>query len=255
MGKLMKTQIKIEQKGRLAELILVPPDGKPPTLDGTVLDELEQAIQQIEKNLPSAVLLRSASDKYFCVGADLTALRTLSAERMSAWVHHGHRVFNRLEDLACPVIARVTGYAMGGGLELAMATDCIAASTTAVLAQSEAALGVVPGWGGTFRLAERIGSARAGMLFYSARRLSGEEAFRWGLVDLLAEPGKLDSSLAGLLDDILATEPAACSAFKRMSNQQRVDARRACAEEETDASEFCFRNPGTLERIDRFLNR
>lgn len=155
------TKIKIQIENEIGTLLLSPPEGKPPTLDSTVMAELEQAIEKLCEEGPRIVFVRSMSDRYFCVGANLNVLQNTNEQTIVPWVKQGHQVINRLEDLPMPVIAVVQGYAMGGGLELAMACDLIFVSEDAQLAQSEAGLGFIPGWGGTRRLAGRIGAAKA----------------------------------------------------------------------------------------------
>jgi enoyl-CoA hydratase len=150
-------------QGQIGTLSLVPAvSGKPPTLDHAALDRLDAALAEVEAKANSIRLLFvcSAAPKYFCVGADLTALKLVSTETIGAWIDHGHRTFNRLADLPMPVVARIEGYALGGGLELALACDLIFAGETAQLGQTEAKLGFVAGWGGSWRLPRRVGVAR-----------------------------------------------------------------------------------------------
>ncbi len=125
--------------------------------------------------------MRSTSDRFFCVGANINALNDIDENSIAPWVLKGHQVFNQIEDLAMPVIAVVEGYAMGGGLELAMACDLIFASQEAKFAQSEASLGFIPGWGGTHRLARRVGVSKAKFYFYSGKMLGAQEAKEIGL--------------------------------------------------------------------------
>jgi enoyl-CoA hydratase len=148
----MTTTISLSITDRVGTLTLTPATaGKPPTLNHAVLDQFDAVLAQLETAARSAdldlVFIRSAAPKYFCVGADVASLQTLDAESIILWVEHGHRVFNRLEDLPVPVVARVEGYALGGGLKLAMACDAIFASESAQLGQTEAKLGFVAGSG------------------------------------------------------------------------------------------------------------
>ena len=135
-------------EGEVATLHLVPPEGKPPTMDQDVLTMLGNVISELENAAPRLLIVRSRSSRFFCVGANIAVLKETNADTIIPWVKLGNEVLNRLEDLPYPVIAVVEGYAMGGGLELAMACDLIFAADSARFAQSEAGLGFIPGWGG-----------------------------------------------------------------------------------------------------------
>ena len=168
------TKISLEFEGDVATIFLQPPDGKPPTLDLQTLEDLEKCVGEIQRKQPRVVLVRSTSDRFFCVGANINALSDIDENTIAPWVLKGHQVFNKIEDLAMPVIAVVEGYAMGGGLELAMACDLIFASHGAKFAQSEASLGFIPGWGGTHRLTRRVGASKAKFYFYSGKMLDAQ---------------------------------------------------------------------------------
>ncbi len=136
-----------------------------------MLSELERCIDQARADNPGIVLLRSASERFFCVGANINVLKETNEQTIVPWVMQGHRVLNQLEDLPMPVVAVVEGYAMGGGLELALACDLVFASDAAQLAQSEAGLGFIPVWGGSRRLVGRIGAAKAKYYYYSGKMM------------------------------------------------------------------------------------
>ena len=108
------TNVSLEFEGDVATIFLQPPDGKPPTLDLQTLEDLEQCVGEIQSKQPRVVLVRSTSDRFFCVGANLNALSDIDENTITPWVLKGHQVFNKIEDLAMPVIAVVEGYAMGG---------------------------------------------------------------------------------------------------------------------------------------------
>ena len=103
------TRVKYLLDGDVATILLDPPEGKPPTLDGAVLAELEQCIDQAGKDESRVVLVRSASERFFCVGANINVLQETNEETIVPWVMLGHRILNKLEDLPMPVIAVVEG--------------------------------------------------------------------------------------------------------------------------------------------------
>ena len=130
-----------------------------------------------------AVVLTSASEKAFCVGADLKERNSFSDADLLAQRPHFRACFGGILDLPVPTIAAVHGFALGGGLELALSCDLIVVDETAVLGLPEVTVGVIPGGGGTQLLTRRIGSSRAADLVFTGRRLDVDEAERIGLVD------------------------------------------------------------------------
>lgn len=119
-------------------------EGQPPTLDSDVLDRLADLLDRIaeERDHVRVVLIRSNNEKYFCRGSTGEALAELDAQRVVGWVRRGHEVFNQLAEFPLPVIAWVEGFALGGGLELALACDLILATDSAKLGQSENLVGL-----------------------------------------------------------------------------------------------------------------
>ena len=247
------TQINLGVDEDIATLSLEPPGNKPPTLDLEVLQQLEARVEEIGRRQPRVVLLRSTSDRFFCVGANLNALKDIDEHTIAPWVLAGHKVFNQLEDLPMPVIAMVNGYAMGGGLELAMACDLIFASDEAKFAQSEASLGFIPGWGGTFRLARRIGTSTAKFYFYGGQLLDARQAAEIGLVDLVAAPGELESEVNSYCQSVLRTNPNAIAQFKKILNDQDRASRDENANIEASHSVSCLQDPDTKKRLHDFL--
>ncbi|MGH8894263.1 MAG: enoyl-CoA hydratase/isomerase family protein, partial [Actinomycetes bacterium] len=136
-----------------------------------------------------AVVVSSASDKAFCVGADLKERNTFSDADLMAQRPHFRAAFGGILELPVPTVAAVHGFALGGGLELALSCDLIVADETAVLGLPEVTVGVIPGGGGTQLLPRRVGSSRAADLVFTGRRLDADEAERIGLVDRLVPAG------------------------------------------------------------------
>lgn len=153
-----------------------------------VVDDLSSLVKLLAE-VPSAgwpvrgVLLTGAGDKAFAAGADIREMSSMSAEQALDYSRSMHAVTLGLEALPLPVIACVNGYALGGGCELAMACDFIYASAAASFGQPEVDLGLVPGFGGSVRLQQRVGLAQARELIYTGRRIPADEALRIGLVN------------------------------------------------------------------------
>ena len=249
------TNVSLEFEGDVATIFLQPPDGKPPTLDLQTLEDLEQCVGEIQSKQPRVVLVRSTSDRFFCVGANLNALSDIDENTITPWVLKGHQVFNKIEDLAMPVIAVVEGYAMGGGLELAMACDLIFASHGAKFAQSEASLGFIPGWGGTRRLTKRIGVSKAKLYFYSGKMLDAQEASEIGLVDLVANSGEMETEVQSYCQPVLNANRNAILQFKAIINDQQRALRDESAAMEASRSVTCLQDPDTKQRLHDFLTK
>ncbi len=251
----MQTHITLQRQGGHAELRLEAPEGKPPTLDVPFLQELSALLEHLHEQPPRSLLIRSSSPKYFCVGANLNVLKDCTEETIVPWVKCGHDVLNQLEDLPCPSFAIVSGYAMGGGLELAMACDLILASPNARFAQSEAALGFIPGWGGTRRLPERVGRAKAKRMFFTGELLDAGTALEWGLVDLCEEEEALEERILAWQEAIVRQSAHALSTFKRILNEAQRLERNVNRETEARLSKGCLQDPDTKERLQAFLEK
>jgi len=232
-----------------------PLPGKPPTLDGDVLEEFENCIKEVRRQESRVVLVRSASERFFCVGANINVLRHTDEKTIIPWVMQGHRVLNMLEDLPVPVVAVVEGYAMGGGLELAMACDLIFASDNAQLAHSEATLGFVPGWGGTRRLAARIGASKAKYYYYSGKTIDAHKAAEIGLVDFAGSKTELENELNQFTTSVIANNRNAICQFKTILNNQQQEARDENAAAEAFRSVSCLQDPDTLQRLHDFITK
>ncbi len=249
------TRIKCCFEDQVATILMEPLPGKPPTLDGDVLEEFENCIKEVRRQESRVVLVRSASERFFCVGANINVLRHTDEKTIIPWVMQGHRVLNMLEDLPVPVVAVVEGYAMGGGLELAMACDLIFASDNAQLAHSEATLGFVPGWGGTRRLAARIGASKAKYYYYSGKTIDAHKAAEIGLVDFAGSKTELENELNQFTTSVIANNRNAICQFKTILNNQQQEARDENAAAEAFRSVSCLQDPDTLQRLHDFITK
>jgi len=199
------------------------------------------------------VIVRSASEKYFCVGANINALKTLNAETIVPWVERGHTIFNDLAALPMPVIARVEGFCLGGGLELALACDLMVATKAARFGQPEAVLGVSAGWGGTWRLPRRVGIARAKELFFTGKVLAADEAGRIGLVTFVGEPAEVDAYLSEFLAGLRQCSPLAVAQMKAIVDRSADLTLQEACRAEAEASRVCMASPDTQARVAEYL--
>ena len=251
----MRTEVELELREGIALVTLRPPEGKPPTLDHEVIARLDAVCADVEARAGTlaAVVVRSASARHFCAGANLEVMRTITAANVADWVHRGHRLMNRLEALPLPVVAIVEGYALGGGLELAMACDLVFASDTARLGQTEVKLGLVTGWGGCHRLARRVGLARAKELAFSARLVEAAEAARIGLVDWAGPAAELEARVREFTTAVAANSRTAVRETKAILAACAEGTLAESAGIEAAASERCLRTGDAGARLAQFF--
>jgi len=180
------------------------------------------------------IVLTGAGEKAFAAGADIKYMSGLSVGEAREWGALGHEAGRLLETMPKPTIAAVNGFALGGGCELALACDLRYAARTAKLGQPEINLGIIPGWGGTERLARATTLGYAKELIFTGRVIGAEEAERRGLVNAIFEPGELIAKtleVARLLGSksplALAAAKAACNRALQGGHAENLDAEAA----------------------------
>ncbi len=165
------------------------------------------------------VVLTGAGDRAFIAGADIMYMKGLDVDEARAWGELGHEVARLLETMPQPTIAAINGFALGGGCELALACDLRFASSRAKLGQPEINLGIIPGWGGTQRLARTTTLGFAKELILTGRTVDAEEALERGLVNAVTEPEELLPRVLETALQLAAKSPLALEAAKQAVNQ------------------------------------
>lgn len=160
-------------------------------LSAEVLKELEEVLDSLSKSSEHKVVLITGDGKAFVAGADIASMSTYNEKAALEFSQLGHRVFEKLENADYISIALVNGFSLGGGLELALACDIRYASTKAKLGLPEVSLGLIPGFGGTQRLARLIGVGAASEWVYSGEMFTAEQAKSYGVVNQVYEPEDL----------------------------------------------------------------
>jgi enoyl-CoA hydratase len=178
-------------------------------LNEELLARLYDVFWQAKMDPNIKALLITGDGKGFCAGADINQLEHLNAHNGREFALHGQTIFRLLEQLGKPSLAAIHGFALGGGCELAMSATIRIAASNAMFGQPEIKLGVIPGFGGTQRLARLIGKGRAMDLCLTGRKLSAVDALNWGLVTELVPPEKLLERAHEILQKILALPPLA----------------------------------------------
>ena len=179
-------------------------------LNAKVISELVDSFASLrDDDQIRVVILTGAGEKAFVAGADIAELATLSSLGGQDFALRGQRVFEIIENLGKPVIAAVNGYALGGGCELALACTLRIASESARFGQPEVKLGIIPGYGGTQRLARLIGKGRALESILTGDPITAQEAYRIGLVNAVAAPLDLIPTCEAVARKIVANAPLA----------------------------------------------
>jgi enoyl-CoA hydratase len=165
------------------------------------------------------VVLTGSGERAFIAGADIKYMSGLDVSGATEWGELGHDCGQLLETMPKPTIAAINGFALGGGCELALACDLRYAARTAKLGQPEVTLAVIPGWGGTQRLARVCGLGVAKDLILTGRIVDADEALRIGLVGAVCEPGELMERVGEVALALAAKSPVALAAAKAATNQ------------------------------------
>ncbi|MBA2651273.1 MAG: enoyl-CoA hydratase/isomerase family protein [Tatlockia sp.] len=187
-------------------------------LSSDLLAALEEIFSSAKSNKRVKGLVIIGSGKAFCAGADISRLADCDAQTGYQFALDGQRVFRALETLGKPSIAAVNGYAFGGGCELAISATLRIASSDAQFGQPEVKLGVIPGYGGTQRLARLVGKGRAMDLCLTGRFINAETALNWGLVSEVVDPDTLLDRAKQCLTGIIAKAPLAVASVMEAIN-------------------------------------
>ena len=186
-------------------------------LNNQLMREVMDALAAFDKNDAIGVMVITGNEKAFAAGADIKEMADQSIQQMRDRDHVA--VFGRLSTIRKPVIAAVSGWALGAGCEVAMSCDMIVASESAKFGQPEITIGVIPGAGGTQRLTRAVGKAIAMEMILNNRTLTAQEAHQFGLVNrVVPVNGYLDEALK-LADEIASRAPLAVRSAKKMINQ------------------------------------
>ena len=195
---------------------------RPDALNALDLDHAEALRVELERlagdEETRVVVLTGAGERAFVAGADIKYMQALGVLEARRWGDLGHACGRLLETMPKPTIAAINGYALGGGLELALACDLRVAASTAKLGQPEIDLGILPGWGGSIRLARTTTLVFAKALIFSGRPVDAAEALEHGLVNAVFEPGELMEKTRELAEGLAAKSPLALAYAKEALN-------------------------------------
>lgn len=255
MGHLGYEHLLVTVEGAVTNVTINRPDHMN-ALNQAVIRELIRAIGVTSTDSGMrALVLSGAGDRAFVAGADIAAMSTMTPAEALAFAREGQQLTRALEESPVISIAKVHGYALGGGCELAMACDIIVATKKAKFAQPEVGLGLIPGFGGTQRLVKRVGLHVALDMLLSGRNLSGEEAYQHGLVSRIADPDRLTEEVGLVLRGLMKHAPAALRETKRLARDAAEMALGAGLAAEATAFANCFGRDEAHEGLKAFLEK
>jgi enoyl-CoA hydratase len=249
------TNILTEQNGLIHTITINRPK-QLNALNKDTIDELNQALSaaNADKNV-GVIILTGSGEKAFVAGADIKEFANFSVEKGQELSAKGHeKLFNFVEKMSKPVIAAINGFALGGGLELAMSAHIRVASDNAKLGLPEVSLGVIPGYGGTQRLAQLVGRGKAFEMVTTAGMISAEEAQQWGLVNHVVSQEELLPLAVKIAGKICKNSPNAIQAAMRAINANYID---GVDGYKVEIEEFgkCFGTPEFIEGTTAFLEK
>jgi enoyl-CoA hydratase len=224
-------------------------------LNAQVLMEMTDYLNSDDTQNLRALVITGAGDKAFVAGADIASMANLSAVEALQFSRLGQDLTSSLEAQPFLTIARVQGYALGGGCELALACDLVVASENALFGQPEVDLGLIPGFGGTQRLARRVGLPLAMEMLCAGRKISGKEALTYGLASTVVDAAELDAALAKIIKNIRKAAPLAIAETKKLARASLEQPLHAGLSAEAEAFALCFAKDEAREGIQAFLEK
>jgi len=242
----------IERDGQIATITINRPKSLN-ALNSQVLRELAQAVRECADQ--RAIILTGAGDRAFVAGADISEMAPMGPWQAREFSELGHVLTALIEDLPCAAIAAVNGYALGGGLELAVACDLIFASENAKMGLPEVSLGVTPGFGGTQRLVRLVGKLRAKEMIFTGDMVDAKRALEMGLVNAIVPRENLLAHCKAVAQKIAAKGPLAVARAKRLVERGYDMPLRAANRQEAESFALLFDTDDRREGMRAFVEK
>jgi enoyl-CoA hydratase len=247
--------LEITHRGAVRTITVNRPD-KLNALNRDTLNELTIAFAQAaQDDAVRAVVLTGAGEKAFVAGADIAEMNGYTPVQAQGFSRAGQRLMSSIERLGKPVLARVQGFALGGGMELAMACHLRVASEKAKFGQPEINLGLIPGFGGTQRLLRLAGRGAALELCLTGATVNAQRAYELGIVNRVVAPEALDETVAALADQLAAAAPLAAAGILDAVLQGGESALDQGLEFETQGFALMFSTEDMREGTSAFLEK
>jgi enoyl-CoA hydratase len=244
----------VEKDGQIAVVTINRPEALN-AINVETMTEIGHAMLELGGDADVRVVIVTGAGKAFAAGADIAELKNKDGMEARHVSQLGQRTFSIVENLPKPVIAAVNGWALGGGLELAMACDVRVASTKAKMGQPEVTIGAVPGFAGTQRLPRIVGFGRAKEMILTGTPIDAETALSWGLVNKVVEPDALMGAAREMAVRIAKNGPAAVGLAKACINKGTSTDVDAGGTHESDAFGLCFASGEASEGIAAFFEK
>ncbi|WP_100331778.1 enoyl-CoA hydratase [Bacillus xiapuensis] len=243
-----------ERKGRIAEMTIQHPPAN--ALSKALIAEIDEALNDIEKDPDVRVAIISGEGRFFSAGADIKEFTSIETkERFAELAAYGQRIFERVERFPKPVIAAIHGAALGGGLELAMSCHIRLVTENAKLGLPELSLGLVPGFAGSQRLPRYVGMAKAAEMLLTSEPVSGTEAVQWGLANRAYPEEELLPKARELAAKIAEKSPVSTKAALELLNYSKHAEYYEGVRKEAESFGTVFSSEDAKEGIQAFLEK
>jgi enoyl-CoA hydratase/carnithine racemase len=241
--------LRLEMDGGVATLLIDRPQARN-ALATQTMRELDESLDSIQESGARVLVIRGAGDRAFCAGGDLKELEHMRSEADAAEMAHTMRAtLDRIPQLPIPVIAALNGDALGGGAELALACDFRVAASHARIGFAQVALGLIPAWGASERLAALVGRGRALYMLLSGATMSATEAKELGLVEAVYSSDSFDTRVSELSKTIAAAPAPALAGIKAAVNAVRPHHHPELADETISAFAKTWADPAHWDAV------
>lgn len=251
----MSKTVLLEVKNRIGYITINRPEALN-ALSSQVLADLNEVLDQVENSEDIRVVIVTGSgEKAFVAGADIKEMDLMSPIQAFEYMTFANNTFTRLSDLRQPTIAVLNGYALGGGMELALSTDIRIGYEKTVVGFPEVGLGIIPGFAGTQRMSRLIGTSRTKELIFTARTVKGQEAYKLGILNKLVSAEELLSSAEELAAAMIKNAPLAVEKAKHIIQVGSELPLKNAIRLETEAEALLFSTEDKVEGMRAFVEK
>lgn len=251
----MRKTVLLEVKNRIGYITINRPEALN-ALSSQVLTDFNDVLDQVEQSEEiRVVIVTGAGEKAFVAGADIKEMDVMSPIQAFEYMTFANNTFTRLSDLRQPTIAVLNGYALGGGMELALSTDIRIGFEKTVVGFPEVGLGIIPGFAGTQRMSRLIGTSRTKELIFTARTVKGQEAYELGILNKLVSVEELLSSAEELAAAMIKNAPLAVEKAKHVIQVGSELPLKNAIRLETEAEALLFSTEDKVEGMRAFVEK